>query len=123
MPAVLLEGCLKIRQTGDPTAAGSSAGCWGLHREATGRFPPLANPPRDPSRPRPDVTSNQLAGTVTPMSYASATDSRFLGTLESWLSSLPEIPVLIRCGLPARSALISLSRIQARCGKKSDSSI
>jgi hypothetical protein len=43
MPAFLLEGCLKIRQTGDPTAAGSSAGCWGLHRGATGHFPPLAS--------------------------------------------------------------------------------
>jgi hypothetical protein len=30
------------------------------------------------------------------MSCASATDSRFLGTLESWLSSLPEMLVLIR---------------------------
>ena len=43
MPAFLLEGCLKIRQTGDPTATGSSAGCWGLHRGATGHFPPLAS--------------------------------------------------------------------------------
>jgi hypothetical protein len=30
------------------------------------------------------------------MSHASATDPRFLGTLESWLNSLPEILVLIR---------------------------
>jgi hypothetical protein len=34
--------------------------------------------------------------TVTPMSYASATDPKFLGTLESWLRGLPEIFVLIR---------------------------
>jgi hypothetical protein len=43
MPAFLLAGCLKIRQTGDPTATGSSAGCWGLHRGATNHFPPLAS--------------------------------------------------------------------------------
>jgi hypothetical protein len=30
------------------------------------------------------------------MSYTSATDQEFLGTLESWLRSLPEILVLIR---------------------------
>jgi hypothetical protein len=30
------------------------------------------------------------------MSYTSATDQKFLGTLESWLRSLPEILVLIR---------------------------
>jgi len=30
------------------------------------------------------------------MGYASATDPKFLGTLESWLRSLPEILVLIR---------------------------
>ena len=44
MPAFLLEGCLKIRQTGDPTAAGSSAGCWGLHRGATGPFSSAGEP-------------------------------------------------------------------------------
>jgi hypothetical protein len=43
-----------------------------------------------------DVTSNQPDGTVTPMRHASATDPKFLGTLESWLHSLPEILVLIR---------------------------
>jgi len=30
------------------------------------------------------------------MGYASATDPKFLGTLESWLRDLPEILVLIR---------------------------
>jgi hypothetical protein len=42
MPAFLFEGCLKIRQIGDLTAASLSAGWWGLHRVGS-HFPPLAN--------------------------------------------------------------------------------
>ena len=49
MPAFLFEGCLKIRQIGDLTAANLSAGWWGLHR--VGSFS-SAGEPLDPSTDR-----------------------------------------------------------------------